>query len=338
MSTSVERTPTPEQPHASELRPEALQAVETLHETIKSWAPESEYTLTENAAEFPVLFGRCTVSVTPLDIDTWDGYRLSERLEARTELSYVIDDFEAPFFRLANTVATTGTVLRCPESDKAVIVSGVNVFQQDVEALHGFYIPTLLWSSLVQSFSVQQALRETFGSDLLGEKAEIIGMQGCDEPSRWQPEDFAGAEEMLRDNGIYSNASETKLTAEFPWEPGAVSAIAGDSTSLLQFNSAVTHPTAGNGLAFRLVLPVSPNDVELFALADTLNELEISGIDIPPGFGAWAFLPQFNGVAYTGFWPNCMYVPGTVGSIAAWCRTRSRFAKQITERPASRVH
>jgi hypothetical protein len=329
MSTSVKRTQPPESKHTSKLRPEALQAVQTIHDGVKSWVPESEYRLTENAAEFPVLFGRCTVSVTPLDIDTYDGYRLSERLEARTVLSYVIDDFEAPFFRLANAFATTGTVLRCPESGQAAIVSGVNVFRQDVEALHGFYVPTLLWSSLVQSFSVQHALRETFGADFLGEKSEQIGMAGCDEPSYWQPEDFAGAEQMLRDNGVYSNASETKLTAEFPWEPGAVSAIAGDSTSLLQFNSEVTHPTAGNGLAFRLVLPVSPADVELFALADTLNELETSGIDIPPGFGAWALLPEFNSVAYTGFWPNCMYVPGTVGSIAAWCRTRSRFARQV---------
>jgi hypothetical protein len=67
MSTSVERTPTPEQAHASELRPEALQAVETLHETIKSWAPESECTLTENRADFPVLFGRFTLSGRPPD-------------------------------------------------------------------------------------------------------------------------------------------------------------------------------------------------------------------------------------------------------------------------------
>lgn len=329
MNTSVKRTQTSETAHTSELRPEALQAVQTIHDGVKSWVPESEYTLTENAAEFPVLFGRCTVSVTPLGIDTWDGYRLSERLEARTELSCVIDDFETPFFRLANAFATTGTVLRCPESDRAVIVSGVNVFEQDVEALHGFYVPTLLWSSLVQSFSVQQALRETFGTDLIGEKSEEIGMPGCDAPSYWRPEDFAGAEEMLRDNGIYSNASETGLTAEFPWEPGAVSTMLGNSTSLLQFNSEVMHPTAGNGLAFRLLLPVSPKDVELFALADTLSELETSGIDIPPGFGAWAFLPQFNGVGYTGFWPNCMYVPGTVGNIAAWCRTRSQFARQV---------
>ena len=333
MNTSVKRTQTPEPQRTSELRPEAQQAVQTIHDGVKSWVPESEYTLTENAAEFPVLFGRCTLSVTPLDIDTWDGYRLSERLEARTELSYIIDDFEAPFFRLANAFATSGTVLRCPESDQAVIVSGVNVFQQDVEALHGFYIPTLLWSSLVQSFSVQHALRETFGTDFLGEKSEQIGMPGCDEPSYWQPEDFAGAEEMLRDNGIYSNASETGLTAEFPWEPDAVSAIAGDSTSLLQLNCEVTHPSAGNGLAFRLMLPVTAGEAGLFALADTLNEIEVSGDDVPPGFGAWALLPKFNSVAYTGFWPNCMYVPGTVGNIAAWCRTRSSMARQVIAKP-----
>jgi hypothetical protein len=329
MSTSVKRTQTPEPLHTSELRPEALQAVQTIHDGVKSWVPESEYTLTENAAEFPVLFGRCTVSVTPLDIDTWDGFRLSERIEARTELSYIIDDFEEPFFRLANTCATTGAVLRCPDSGRAVIVSGVNVFRENVEPLHGFYVPTLLWSSLVQSFSVQHALRETFGTDFLGEKSEEIGMPGYDEPSYWQPEDFSGAEEMLRDNGIYSNASEAGLTAEFPWEPDAVSTIVGDRTSLLQFNSEVRHPTAGNGLAFRLVLPSSAEDAELYTLADTLNELEVSGIDVPPSFGAWVLLPQFRSVAYTGFWPNCMYVPGTVGSIAAWCRTSSRTARQV---------
>ena len=62
-------------------------------------------------------------------------------------------------------------MLRCPDSDKAVIVTFVNVFLQDVEALQGFYVPTLLWS-LARSFTVQQALRETFGTDLIGKKLE----------------------------------------------------------------------------------------------------------------------------------------------------------------------
>jgi hypothetical protein len=71
MSTSLQRNTVDDQPRADELRPEALRVVETLHETIKSWAPESEYNLTETSAEFPVLFGRCTLSVSPLNIDTY---------------------------------------------------------------------------------------------------------------------------------------------------------------------------------------------------------------------------------------------------------------------------
>jgi hypothetical protein len=296
MNTSIQHHPITDQPRAAVLRPEALDAVHTIHDAVKTWAPESEYTLTEDSAEFPVLFGRCTLSVTPIGIDTYDGLRLSERVEARTELSYVIDDFDETFFYLANTYATTGTVLRCPESGRAVIVSAANVIREDVEALHTLYVPTLLWSSLVQSFSVQQALREKFGTDFLGEKSERIGMDGCNEPSRWQPEDFAWTEEMLRNNGVYCSASETSLTAEFPWDPNAMSALIGDQTSLLQFNSEARHPTAGNGLAFRMVLPVSGENEDFNLIQNTLNQMELGGIDVPPGFGAWAVIPQFNSV------------------------------------------
>ena len=42
MSTSLQRNTLANEPRADELRPEALQVVETLHETIKSWAPESD--------------------------------------------------------------------------------------------------------------------------------------------------------------------------------------------------------------------------------------------------------------------------------------------------------
>lgn len=329
MNTSTQHHPIKDQPPAAALRPEALDAVQTIHDAVRTWAPDSECAFTENSAEFPVLFGRCTLSVTPLGIDTYDGFRLSERIEARTELSYVIDDFEEPFFHLANTYATTGALLRCPETGRAVIVSAVNVFREDVEALRTLYLPILLWSSLVQSFSVQQAMRDTFGSDLLGEKSEQIGMPGCDDPSRWQPEDFAWTERMLRNNGVYCNASETSLTAEFPWEPDAMSALMGDNTSLLQFNSEARHPTAGNGLAFRLVLPVSAESEDFGLVQNTLNEMELGGIDVPPGLGAWAVIPQFRSVGYVGFWPNCMYQPGTVANIASWCKIRSKVARQV---------
>ncbi len=329
MNTSTQTVPTPEASLQSELRPEALQAIQLIHEEVETWDPEAEVELTPTSASFPVLYGRCTISASPLNITTYDGLRLSEQLQARTELSYVIDDFDDSFFSLANEFATTGAALRCPETGKAVLISRVSVFEDDTDALLNFYTPTLFWSSLVQSFSIQQAMRTRFEIDFLGEKSKIIGTAGCDEPSRWPGEEFAWAEEKLRDIGVYCNASASGLTAEFAWEPGAVSAMTGDQTSLLQMENTVTHPTAGNGLVFRLVLPDSGNTEELVEQATRLNLLEIDGIDMPPGFGAWAVLPQFQGVGYTGFWPNCMYYPGTVATIAAWCLARNRLAQQI---------
>jgi hypothetical protein len=108
----------------------------------------------------------------------------------------------------------------------------------------------------------------------------------------------------------------------------------GGQTSLLQMNSTITHPTAGNGLVFRLVLPGYGEQEDLAAQATKLNLLELDGVDIPPGFGAWAVLPQFQGVGYTGFWPNCMYHPGTTASIAAWCFTRNRIAQRVFGNPS----
>jgi hypothetical protein len=105
--------------------------------------------------------------------------------------------------------------------------------------------------------------------------------------------------------------------------------MTGDQTSMLQMNNTITHPTAGNGLVFRLVLPVSGDWEELAAHANKLNLLEIDGIDIPPGFGAWSAIPQFQGVGYTGFWPNCMFRPGTAATIAGWCLLRNRIAQRV---------
>lgn len=137
------------------------------------------------------------------------------------------------------------------------------------------------------------------------------------------------AKDMLRSNGVYSSASETSLTVELPWELGAMSALVNDNTCLLQFDSGARHPTAGNGLAFRLVLPTSDETKDINFVQNTLNEMELGGIDMPPSFGAWAALPQFNSVGYVGFWPNCMYRPGTVANIASWCALRSRIARQV---------
>jgi hypothetical protein len=310
-------------------RPEAAEAVQEIKAQIAGWFPESEYTETETSIEFPVLFGQCTVRVSPIELDTFDGLRLSERFEARTVLSYVLDDFEDDFFDFTNLFATTGAALRCPDSGQMVLASGVSVFEQDTEALKSLYVPLIAWSSLAQSLSIQQALRQTFGVDFLGEKGDKIGLWSCDEPSFWQIGEFERAEKIMRSAGIYCNASDTGLAAEFPWEEGAVSAISGGQTSLLVLSTTERHPTAGNGMHFRLQLPVSASPERLQEMARSLNVLEMTGIDMPPSFGAWAVHDSDYILTYTGFWPNCIYLPGTAFNIAGWCMTRSRIARQF---------
>ena len=311
-------------------RPEATEAIREIKAQISGWFPESEYSETETSIEFPVLFGQCTVRVLPVELDTFDGLRISERLEARTVLSYVLDDFEDGFFNVANLMATTGAAMRCPDSGQMVLASGVSVFEQDTEALKSLYVPMIVWSSLAQSLSIQQALRQTIGIDFLGEKGDKIGLRSCDEPPFWQIDEFAHAATMLRSAGIFCNASNTGLTAEFPWEEGAVSALSGGHTSLLVLNTTERHPTAGNGLHYRLQLPVSASPARLEGMAQSLNVLEMTGIDMPPSFGAWAVRESDNILSYVGFWPNCIYLPGTAFNIAGWCMSRSRIARQFT--------
>jgi hypothetical protein len=327
MNTTVNTDQPNETPQKTGLRPEALQAIELIGEAFAGEPPEANIEVTPTSVSFPVLYGRCTISASPLNIDTYDGLRLSEQLVARTDLVYVINDMEDDFLALANEYATTGAALRCPDTGTAVLVSRVSVFEDDTEALLNYYAPSLYWSSLVQSFSIQQAMRRQFGTDWLGEKSQLIGTPGCDAPSRWDAGQFTDAEQRLRERGVYCNAGEAGLTAEFPWDPGAVSSMTGHQTSLFQANGAVAHPTAGNGLAFRLILPTAGGEYELAPLATKLNLLEADAIDMPPGFGAWSYVRHFQALGYTGFWPNCMYRPGVLFTIASYCLARSRFAQ-----------
>ena len=83
------------------------------------------------------------------------------------------------------------------------------------------------------------------------------------------------------------------------------------------------------GLVARVVEPggaLAAARVALGRLAD------LDPADVPPAFGAWAYLPKLKSVAYTGFWPNCMYIPAVVGNIAAWCHMRHRTARQVIAR------
>ncbi len=307
-------------------RPEAAAAIKRIGESIDRCHPEAE--ITETSVSYSALYGHTTISVSPLEFDTVDGYRLSERFDVRTELSGPLHDFSDEFIAYANVAATTGALIRCADTDKLFIGSGISVFEEDAEALERLYTPTLALAALCQPLAVQQALIRLFGTDLLGDDADV-SLPQMDNPSRWQEEEFQRAACLMEAAGVFCNADKDGLTAEYPWDEGAVSAISGGCTSLMIMNNHQTHPTAGNGLHFRLQLPVTVNENESADLVASLNLMELTGVDIPPTFGAWTVDERNGTLTYVGFWPNLMYRPGTVANIASWCRMRSRIARQF---------
>ena len=340
MSTLLQRNPatTDIRGQAWHPRAEAVQAMRFIKEAIMSLLPEGGYTETETSIEYPVMYGRCMIRMKPLDGITSDGRLFRERFEAITTLTVPLDDFDDDFYLSVNRLATTGAVVRCPESGAAHIASGVSVAEGDTETLMHLFAPLLVYSSLAQSMSLREPMQKTFGIDLLGDLGDQFGFPGGDEPSRWQPGEFEHAAALMEQAGIFCNAGDNGLTAEFAWDAGAVSAVTGERTSLMRFENDVTHPTAGNGLRFALYLPISADESHLHTLAIELNNVEIYGTDVPPCFGAWAVSPDGRSLVFQGFWPNCMYQPGAVANIAMWCHGRSGLAKQVIERFEAATH
>ena len=269
---------------------------------------------------------RTTISAVPINIDTYDGLRITECITIRTPLT-TFKLFDENRYAFINIFATTGAVVRGSDGEDA-IVSRLPLFEDDDEALADLYTP------LIANAARLHLIGPLCGADLMQDRKEQRGaaevaLPGWDEPSYWGAHEFEGAKERLRHNGAYANAGPDGLTVEFPWEQGAVSAGLGDCTSLLQIRADEPHPTAGNGLFFRLDLPLRLSDEDTQRWAAKLNRAEAEAVDAPPFFGAWCCLPDSGTLSFAGFWPNLLYKQGTVTNIAFWSWARSRFARQV---------
>jgi hypothetical protein len=158
------------------------------------------------------------------------------------------------------------------------------------------------------------------------------------QPSSWGAEDFELTQEQLDQFGVYANGGEGGLTAEFPWDAGAVSSmdwlVSGGErkrTSLLTLGTEERHPCLGHGLLCRLVLPVNYSFERAVEVVHCLNQLELAAVDAPPFFGAWCVSPSSGMLTFVCFWPNVLYAPGTSTNIAVWLGHRSRIAKTWVE-------
>jgi hypothetical protein len=146
---------------------------------------------------------------------------------------------------------------------------------------------------------------------------------------QWKSISFSQATAMLNESGAFANGDETGLTAEFPFDHGAISA--GDvlnegfskRTSLLQIQRE-EHPNLGEGLLCRLELPLLVEDSEARRLAMSLNRMEATTDDWPPFLGAWTSRPKSGRPTFVSFWSDSFANKIGVETIARWMADRAR--------------
>lgn len=184
------------------------------------------------------------------------------------------------------------------------------------------YVPLVSFSAILQAESMLSTLGRAVDR---GPHAVSEELPGAREESRWGRGEFKQTAAMLKRAGVFANAGDSGLTAEFPRKAGGVSAIAGDLTGLLTMQADMPHPSWGNGLFFKLELPMDFDDAA--GLANRLNLDELHASDAPPFFGAWCGVPQGRGIAFVGFWPNALYHPSSALNVAVWMMNRDRVAR-----------
>lgn len=283
-----------------------------------------------DGVSFDGSIGTTRIRVTPIDVDAVDRAKITNVISIVTELPELpIASEDAPL-AVCNMGAAFSAAIRNEETGRIDLVSRLSCFEGDDEAW-SLYVRMVAFAAMFQSDIFLKFLSQ----QLSGSDIEVEGeFAGGDEPPPWGAEDFQLTQERLDQIGIFANGGEGGLTAEFPWDAGAVSQmenlITGGErkrTSLLLLKTEENHPCLGNGLFCRLALPISYPFERAAEVVHHLNRLELAATDAPPFFGAWCAEPNSGTPTFVCFWPNALYAPGTATNIATWMMHRSRIAK-----------
>lgn len=293
----------------------------------------------EHGISFATGIGQTRIEVIPVHHETSHGHEIEAVIKIRTELlhefeavikarnepvsqSSPMDDEEK--LSLFNALASFGALLRDPDTGRLVVASRLSAFAGD-SASWRLYVPLVAFGSMLQGESIIKGIAKFL--DYI-EAAPMV-LPDSEKPCFWGRQDFEGSERLLDQQGFIANGDAGGMTVEFPWEQGALSSIVGHSTSLVQFFSDQPHPILGNGLFFKLDLPVQFEPERLTRTANLLNLWEWKTVDAPPFFGAWCNDKKSGLLSHVGFWPNAMYQSGTVTNIAIWMMHRTRLVKEV---------
>jgi hypothetical protein len=272
---------------------------------------------------FPSRYGKTVVHVEPRNDQTEDENTVTDRVLIRTNLPEQLQSLEPVHLSWANHLAAVSAVIQ-DSTAGLQLINRLTFYEIDPQDFK-------IYMSMI-CFAAGMQAEINFGALLYAHGRQLpINLPGKTDPCHWRPESFASTETALRGDGFFCNADPLGLTVEFPWEPGALSAAYGQSTSLLMMRADTVHPLLGNGLFFRLVLPRSFKEKLSFEFVNAMNVADAYAVDAPPFFGAWCADTRRELLNYVGFWPNMLYRPGTLYSIARWMMARNRMAQDMLQ-------
>jgi len=272
---------------------------------------------------FRGLVGETRIDVSPSGQRTADGLEVSETVRIESVLDVSVLPGKEEVECTLNNFASNGA-LTVGDDGKFFIKSRLSVYSGESEDVIKVYTGVIFFSAMIHTNALQAATVNLL--QLPVAKGDPLPKSSLD--GEWKPASFSRAASMLEAKGGFINADERGLTAEFPWDPGAITALESlatgsrKCTSLLQISCA-EHPSLGKGLFCRLDLPLNLSDAEAYKLASSLNQMESTAEDWPPLLGAWTSKSKSGHPTFVSFWPNLFSTVIDLEMIAMWMGARS---------------
>ena len=267
--------------------------------------------------------GETRIEAVPSGHRTPDQREVAETIRIQSDLKMPPLPWKEDMQCVLNTSASNGALF--VEDGKVLIKSRLSLYAGESEQVMKVYAGVILFVAMMHTDAIQAAIVDMLKLPV----AKATVPPDSEANSGWNPASFSRAASLLNESGAFANVDGGGLTAEFPWDPGAVSALTSlitgsrKCTSLLQVQCE-KHPSLGKGLLCRVDLPLHLTDTEAFRLSTSLNQMEFAAEDWPPFLGAWTSMPESGSPTFVGFWPDFFAKVIDVEMIAMWMAARAR--------------
>ncbi len=291
--------------------------------------------------------GVTELSVRATNYTTYDDLKVSEEVIV-SHRSPRFDQITPQAAANLNAFASLSSIVPATNDAPGKLVCKTGIFSADKDAAARLYAPLLCTEAAVVGWYAACLGRARFKID-----PNKSPLSRTNEHPPYDRADFEAVHALAAKQDLMASYSEKGFSVEFPWDPGAYSAMfrneglqerartalkltdeeleqMGGQTSLLQLLE-VDHPLLGKGIQSRLEIPIvvsrnETTDTRMLAIVSELNLWELGGLDLPPMFGAWCCGPRAP--TFVSFYPTQYCLPALLFNLISWARVRHNRARQ----------